>query len=96
LNILLHAFVVPLRYRSDVCRCDCPQSYHAFLAVIASDMGMMQDIDAVIKKHASQLMKCLNCSTDAIVWRAAIRRKVAAVPKFSTILYVPLTLSQAV
>jgi hypothetical protein len=95
LNILLHAFDVPLRYRSDAYKCNCSKFSHAFLAAIASDMGKMQDIDAVMKEHASQLLSCVDCSTDAMVWRSAIRREVAAVPKFSSILYVLLTVSQA-
>jgi hypothetical protein len=92
LKILLNSFNVPLHYG----RCSCPKLYHAVLAAIASDTGMMRDIDAVMKRHASQVLSCVDCSKDAMLWRSAIRKNVAAVPKFSSILYVLLTVSQAV
>jgi hypothetical protein len=57
---------------------------------------MMHDIGAVIEVHASQFLNCMVCSPDAIAWSSALSGKVAAVPKFSSILYVPLTVSQAV
>jgi len=83
LKIFLSAFDSPTLLQSNYHQCSsCRKFYHVVLAVIASDMGTMEDLGAVIATHASP---CGYCSPSNMAWSSTLSSKVTAVPKFSSV-----------